>query len=53
MIFLCPVRLHKLQFDLKLDVRRRYRLPRDIYARAGYDDLAKWLHRRLASLEGS
>jgi hypothetical protein len=38
---------------LKLDVRRRYRQLRDIYARVGYDDLAEWLRRRLASLEGS
>jgi archaemetzincin len=52
-IFLCPVCLHKLQFNLKLDVRRRYRQLREIYVRAGYDDLAEWLRRRLASLEGT
>jgi len=50
-IFLCPVCLHKLQWNLKLDVLRRYRQLRDLYARAGYDDLVDWLRRRIASLE--
>jgi archaemetzincin len=50
-IFLCPVCLHKLQWNQKFDVLRRYRQLRDIYARAGYDDLGEWLRRRIASLE--
>lgn len=48
---LCPVCLHKLQWNLKFDVMRRYRELRDIYARAGYADLADWTRRRIASLQ--
>jgi archaemetzincin len=49
-IHLCPECLHKLQWDLKLDVMRRYRQLRDIYDKSGYADLADWTQRRLASL---
>jgi len=48
---LCPVCLHKLQWNLKLDVTRRYRQLRDFYARSGYMDLADWMGQRIASLE--
>jgi archaemetzincin len=48
---LCPTCLHKLQWNLKLDVMRHYRQLRDIYARAGYADLADWTQRRIVSLE--
>jgi archaemetzincin len=47
---LCPVCLHKLQWNLNLDVPRRYRELREIYRRHGFDDLADWTQRRLASL---
>jgi archaemetzincin len=50
-IHLCPVCLRKLQWNLKFDVLRHYRELRDVYARAGYRDLADWVDRRLVSLE--
>lgn len=50
-IHLCPVCLHKLQWNLKLDVMRRYRQLRDIYDQSGYADLADWTRRRMASLK--
>lgn len=50
-IHLCPDCLHKLQWNLKLDVGRHYREQGAIYARAGYGDLADWIRRRLARLE--
>lgn len=49
-VHLCPVCLHKLQWNLKFDVMRRYRELRGIYARAGFADLADWTQRRMASL---
>ena len=50
-VHLCPVCLHKLQWNLKFDVMRHYRQLRDIYQRSGYEDLAGWMRRRIASLE--
>lgn len=50
-LHLCPVCLRKLQWNLKFDVRERYRQLRAIYQRSGYDDLALWMDRRLAKLE--
>jgi len=50
---LCPVCLHKLQWNLKFDVRQRYRQLRDIYKQSHYDDLAGWMDRRLAKLEAT
>jgi archaemetzincin len=49
-LHLCPNCLRKLQWNLKLDVMRHYRQLRDIFAKNGYDDLASWTSRRLASL---
>jgi archaemetzincin len=49
-IHLCPVCLHKLQWNLKLDVMRHYRQLGDIYEKSGYPELADWTRRRLASL---
>jgi archaemetzincin len=49
-IHLCPECLHKLQWNLKLDVQKHYRQLGDIYTRSGYPELADWIHRRLASL---
>jgi archaemetzincin len=49
-LHLCPVCLRKLQWNLKFDVRRHYRQLRDIYNQSDYDDLAKWIDRRLAKL---
>jgi hypothetical protein len=48
---LCPVCLHKLQWNLKFDVRQRYRQLRDIYKQSHYEDLSAWMGRRLARLE--
>ena len=50
-VHLCPVCLHKLQWNLKFDVMRHYGQLRDIYQRSGYEDLAGWMRRRIASLE--
>ena len=50
-IHLCPNCLRKLQWNLKFDVRQRYRQLRDIYKRSRYDVLAGWMDRRLAKLE--
>jgi archaemetzincin len=50
-IHLCPVCLHKLQWNLKFDVTRHYRQLQDIYRRNGYEDEAEWTTRRLASLQ--
>jgi archaemetzincin len=47
---LCPVCLHKLQSNLKFDVLERYRELGAIYSRSGYEDLATWMGRRIASL---
>jgi len=47
----CSVCLRKLLWNLKFDVRERYRQLRAIYQRSGYDDLALWMDRRLAKLE--
>ena len=52
-IHLCPVCLHKLQWNLKFDVRQRYRQLHDIFKQSHYDDLAGWMDRRLARLEVS
>jgi hypothetical protein len=49
-IHLCPVCLHKLQWNLKFEVARHYRQLEDIYRRNGYEDEAGWTTRRLASL---
>jgi archaemetzincin len=47
---LCPVCLPKLQWNLKFDVVRHYRLVQDIYEENGYTDLAEWTWRRIDSL---
>ena len=52
-IHLCPICLRKLQWNLMFDLGRHYRQLRDIYKQSGYDDLAQWIDRRLAKLEGA
>jgi len=50
-IHLCPVCLHKLQWNLKFNVRQRYRQLHVIYKQSHYDDLAQWIDQRMAKLE--
>ena len=47
---LCPVCLHKLQWNLKFDVRARYERLRDFYRRHGLEALAGWMDQRLERL---
>lgn len=44
---LCPTCLHKLQWNLGFDVRKRYERLRDFYRRVGLEELAAWMDRRL------
>jgi archaemetzincin len=46
--FLCRVCLKKLAYNLRFDVRARYRRLRAFYARQGLGDLVRWLDSRLA-----
>ncbi len=52
-IHLCPVCLHKLQWNLKFDVMRHYRQLQAIYQRDGFVDDAAWIGRRITSLSGT
>jgi archaemetzincin len=49
-IHLCPECLHKLQWNLKLDVLRHYRQLQVVYQRDGFADDASWIRRRIAAL---
>jgi archaemetzincin len=46
-LHLCPVDLHKLQWSVGFDVVERYRRLLDFHRRAGFEDEAQWLERRL------
>lgn len=49
-IWLCPVCLRKLQWNLKLDLRDRYRRLGTFLHRHGLSDWASWADGRLALL---
>jgi len=46
-LHLCPVDLRKLQWSIGFDVAERYRVLCDFYRRAGFDDEARWMERRI------
>ena len=46
-LHLCPVDLRKLQWSVGFDVVERYRRLLDFHRRAGFEDEAQWLERRL------
>jgi archaemetzincin len=46
-LHLCPVDLHKLQWSVGFDAVERYRRLLDFHRRAGFEDEAQWLERRL------
>jgi archaemetzincin len=46
-LHLCPVDLRKLQWSVGFDVVERYRSLLDFHRRAGFEDEAQWLERRL------
>jgi archaemetzincin len=48
--FLCRVCLKKLAYNLRFDVRARYRRLRALYARQGLGELVTWLDSRLARI---
>jgi archaemetzincin len=50
--FLCRVCLKKLAYNLRFDVRARYRRLRALYARQGFDELVGWLDSRLKQIGG-
>ncbi len=50
--FLCRVCLKKLAYNLRFDVRARYRRLRALYARDGLGELVHWLDARLARIGG-
>jgi archaemetzincin len=50
--FLCRVCLKKLAYNLRFDVRARYRRLRALYAREGLDELVRWLDSRLKCIGG-
>jgi archaemetzincin len=52
-IWLCPVCLRKLQWNLKLDLRDRYRRLVTFLHRHGLGDWASWADGRLALLQGA
>jgi archaemetzincin len=47
---LCPVCLRKLAWNLRFDVRRRYARLREVYAREGLTELARWTEARLRKI---
>jgi len=48
--YLCPVCLKNLQWNLRFDVRKRYRGLQEVYGREGMSDAAKWIERRLVRI---
>ena len=46
-LHLCPVDLRKLQWSIGFDVAERYRRLRDLNRRAGFEDEAQWLDKRI------
>lgn len=44
---LCPVCLHKLQWNVGFDVVKRYRNLKEVYDRIGLKDEARWIEARL------
>jgi archaemetzincin len=45
--FLCPVCLRKLQFSIRFDAVDRYQKLLDFYKRAGFENEAGWVSKRL------
>ncbi len=48
---LCPVCLHKLQWNIGFETAGRYRRLRDFFKKAGFNDEVEWIVRRLAGLD--
>jgi hypothetical protein len=49
---MCPVCLRKLQFSIGFDVVDRYRKLLLFYQKAGFDQEAKWVSKRLKRVLG-
>lgn len=47
-LHVCPVDLRKLQWSVGFDVMERYRRLRDFYRKAGLDDEASWVEKRMS-----
>jgi archaemetzincin len=52
-LHLCPVCLRKLQFSVSFDVVKRYQDLAQFDERAGLEDEAKWLLRRVEKMRGN
>jgi archaemetzincin len=52
-LYLCPVCLRKLQYNIGFDVCRRYRRLYDFYQRAGFEQDSKWVSDRLTWILGA
>jgi archaemetzincin len=51
-LHLCPVDLRKLQWTLGFDIADSYRRLLEFWRKAGVDDEAEWIQRRLELIEG-